>query len=59
MSDVPDPIKSLHLTPELLASRSIRYLHEADRSVLQTIRCGVLFLMAFWSGPACRNVRAP
>lgn len=29
-----------------------RYLPAADRSVLQSVRLGVLFVMAWWSGPS-------
>lgn len=44
-------IESLHLQP-VLADRT-RFYSEADRAVIGTIRCGVLFIMAFWSGPSC------
>lgn len=40
----------LYLTP-FLDSRT-RFYSEADRTVIETIQCGVLFVMAFWSGPA-------
>lgn len=33
----------------------MRYLAEADRSVIQTIRCGILFVMAFWSGASFQS----
>lgn len=36
-------------------ARRTRYLAEADRSVIQTIRCGILFVMAFWSGTSHRS----
>jgi hypothetical protein len=52
MADMRDPMASLGITPELLAARRFRFLAEADRSVFETIRCGVLFIMAFWSGSA-------
>jgi hypothetical protein len=42
----------LYLSPEL-ADRT-RFYPEADRSVLNAIQFGVLFIMAFWSGPARR-----
>jgi hypothetical protein len=29
-----------------------RFYSDADRVVIKTIRCGILFVMAFWSGPA-------
>jgi len=43
-------IKYLYLSPAL--AKRTRFYSEADRAVLSTIRCGVLFVMAFWSGPA-------
>jgi hypothetical protein len=52
MAAVPDPMKSLGITSELLGTRRFRFLAEADRSLVQTIRRGVLFVMAFWSGTA-------
>jgi hypothetical protein len=42
--------ESLYLPPEL-DSRT-RFYPEADRSIVGTISCGVLFVMAFWSGPS-------
>jgi hypothetical protein len=45
-------MKSLGLSDEFPASRGVHYLEAADRSVLQRIGCGVLFVMAFWSVPA-------
>jgi hypothetical protein len=47
--DVPDRVRILKLDEPPFAGR-VRYLSQADRSVIQTIRCGVLFIMAFWSG---------
>jgi hypothetical protein len=47
--DVPDRARILKLDDPPLAGRA-RYLAEADQSVLQTIHCGILFIMAFWSG---------
>jgi hypothetical protein len=44
----------LKLDESPLAGR-VRYLSETDRSVIQTIRCGVLFVMAFWSGTSLRS----
>lgn len=44
-----DPIKALGDLPASHASR-LRFLPQADRSVFSTIRLGVLFVMAFWSG---------
>lgn len=50
---MPEPfsrIEHLYLSPRL-ADRT-RFHSEADRAVIETMRCGVLFIMAFWSGPA-------
>jgi hypothetical protein len=41
-----------HLYLSSAMTKRTRFYSEADRSVLGTIRCGVLFVMAFWSGPA-------
>ena len=46
-----DRIKALGRIPESHAGR-LRFMPTADRSVIDTIRCGVIFVMAFWSGPA-------
>src|SRR5262245_2815524 len=43
-------IENLYLPPSL-APRT-RFYTESDRGVIATIRCGVLFIMAFWSGPS-------
>ena len=43
-------IEHLYLSSTL--AKRTRFYSEADRAVLATIRCGVLFVMAFWSGPA-------
>ncbi len=43
-------IEWLFLTPTLAART--RFYPEADRSIISTIRYGVLFVMAFWSGSA-------
>ena len=32
----------------------IRYHADSDLSVLDDIRCGILFIMAFWSGPSIK-----
>lgn len=50
MAEGPDRLASLRLSP-VLATRT-RFCAEADRSIVDSIRCGVLFVMAFWSGPA-------
>jgi hypothetical protein len=41
-------IENLYLPPSL-ADRT-RFYSEAAKSIVGTIRCGVLFVMAFWSG---------
>jgi hypothetical protein len=43
-------IEQLYLSPAL--AKRTRFYSEADRAVLATIQCGVLFVMAFWSVPA-------
>jgi hypothetical protein len=45
-------IEHLYLSPSL-ANRT-RFYSEADQSIFGTIRCGVLFVMAFWSGQSRR-----
>jgi hypothetical protein len=50
MMEAPNRIEGLYLTPGLAART--RFYAEADRSIIGTICCGVLFVMAFWSGPA-------
>lgn len=52
MSCVPEPMKSLAIPRELLATRRFRFLEQADRSIIRTVQCGVIYVMAFWSGPA-------
>jgi hypothetical protein len=51
---VPDRARVLKLREPPLAGRA-RYLAEADRSVIRTIRCGILFVMAFWSGTSIQS----
>src|SRR5262245_60511992 len=51
MMDSMDPIRALGEIPPSHSSR-LRFLAEADRSVISTIDLGVLFIMAFWSGPS-------
>jgi hypothetical protein len=46
--NLPDRARMLKFHEPPLAGR-VRYLFEADRSVIKTIRCGILFVMAFWS----------
>jgi hypothetical protein len=43
-----DRARVLQLDQPPFAGR-VRYLPEADRSVLPEIHCGILFVMAFWS----------
>lgn len=51
MGGNPDGIRSLAKYSRLPAER-IRYVPDADAATVRSIRRGVLFLMAFWSGPA-------
>ncbi len=51
MAEVFDPLKTLGELPASHAGR-VRFLPTADRSVFGTIRLGVLFVMAWWSGGA-------
>jgi hypothetical protein len=44
-----DPLGGLGPIPQSHQGR-VRFLAEADRSVIGTIRLGILFVMAFWSG---------
>jgi hypothetical protein len=46
-----DRFKSLRALPPSLAGRT-RFIAATDRSVIQTIKLGLLFIMAFWSGPS-------
>jgi hypothetical protein len=48
-----DRRKALGDIPASHAAR-MRFLDECDRSVIDTIRFGVLFVMAFWSMPAVK-----
>lgn len=49
MAEVFDPLKVLGELPTSHIGRT-RFLAESDRSVIGSIRLGVLFVMAFWSG---------
>ena len=51
MAESFDPLKALGELPASHAART-RFLPTADRSVFGTIRLGVLFIMAWWSGPS-------
>jgi hypothetical protein len=48
MAETYSRIENLYL-PLSLAKRT-RFYSAADQSIVSTIRCGVLFVMAFWSG---------
>jgi hypothetical protein len=51
LAEAFDPIVALgELAPSHVGR--VRFLATADRSVLGTIRLGVLFVMAWWSGPS-------
>jgi hypothetical protein len=52
--DAPDQARVLKLDEPPLTGR-IRFLPQADRSVIRTIRCGILFIMAFWSGTSFQS----
>ena len=51
MAEALDPIRRLGELPASHANR-VRFLASADRPVLSTIQLGVLFVMAWWSGPS-------
>jgi hypothetical protein len=51
MDDSFNRIRALGEIPSSHASR-LRFLPQTDRSVIATIDLGVLFVMAFWSGPS-------
>jgi hypothetical protein len=48
MAEPYSRIENLYLPPSLV--KRTRFYSEADQSIVATIRCGVLFVMAFWSG---------
>jgi hypothetical protein len=48
MAEPYSRIENLYLSPAM--AKRTRFYSEADRAVLATIRCGVLFGMAFWRG---------
>jgi len=50
MAEAFSRIENLYLSPRL--AKRTRFYSEADRAIIETIQCGVLFIMAFWSGPA-------
>jgi hypothetical protein len=49
MADHFDRFRALGELPASHRDR-VRFLHASDRTVIDSIRLGVLFLMAFWSG---------
>jgi hypothetical protein len=53
MGGNPDGIRSLAKYSKLPIER-IKYVPDADTATVRSIRRGVLFLMAFWSGPSVR-----
>ena len=53
MAGRPDGLRSLAKYSQLPIER-IRYVADADVETVRSIRCGILFLMAFWSGPSFR-----
>jgi hypothetical protein len=48
MAEFYSRIENLYLSPSL--AKRTRFYAEADRSIVDSIRLGVLFIMAFWSG---------
>jgi hypothetical protein len=46
LRDLRDWLESSH--------RRVRYFDQTDRSVIEAIPLGVLFVMAWWSGPALK-----
>jgi hypothetical protein len=51
MGGNPDGLRSLAKYSKLPIER-IRYVADADLETVRSIRCGLLYLMAFWSGPS-------
>jgi hypothetical protein len=50
-----DRARELGLDKPPLVGRA-DFLPTSDRSVIQAIRCGILFVMAFWSGTSYRSL---
>jgi hypothetical protein len=48
MAEPYSRVENLYLSPSL--AKRTRFCSDADQSIVGTIRCGVLFVMAFWSG---------
>jgi hypothetical protein len=57
MNGNPDGLRSLATSSKIPLER-IRYVPDAEAVIIQSIERGVLFLMAFWSGPARRAFAA-
>jgi len=53
MNGNPDGLRSLTKYSKLAVER-ISYFPDADENVVRTIGRGILFQMAFWSGPAVK-----
>lgn len=53
MAGNPEGLRSLVKYTKLPIER-IRYLPDADEKVIKDISRGILFLMAFWSGPSVK-----
>ncbi len=56
MSESPDHLPDLARLSAIPVER-IRYFAEADSSIVDHMGTGVLFLIAWWSGPAVENFR--
>ncbi len=48
MAEPYSQIENVYFPPSLV--KRTRFYSEADQSVVVTIRCEVLFVIAFWSG---------
>jgi len=46
-----DPVESIRPLVEPVADR-VHFLHKPTIDAVSSIRCGVVFVVAFWSGPA-------
>jgi hypothetical protein len=47
-----DRMRALCVPPEIVAAGKFRFLASCDLTVLNDIDCGLVFVMAFWSGPS-------
>lgn len=54
--DVLSRARTLKLDEPPLAGR-VRYFESADSSVVESIHCGILFIMSFWSGPSFQSLK--